>query len=57
MLQDRPRTGDGRVIHQSEAIREFSSPLQTAADLDPLMERIGNARFVLLGDATPRQPL
>jgi erythromycin esterase len=35
-----------------ETIREISHPLQTLASLDPLMDRIGDARVVLLGEAT-----
>src|SRR5205085_12504061 len=34
------------------AVRSLTSPLRTAADLDPLMARIGDARCVLLGEAT-----
>ena len=34
------------------AIAKESYRLQTRDDLDPLMERIGNARYVLLGEAT-----
>jgi erythromycin esterase len=30
----------------------FSSPLENSNDLDPLLERIGDARFVLLGEAS-----
>lgn len=37
------------LLQQIEAI---SSPLETTADLDPLMERIGDARYVLLGEAS-----
>jgi erythromycin esterase-like protein len=33
-------------------IERIAQPLQTSADLDPLMERIGGAHFVLLGEAT-----
>src|SRR5215204_1665696 len=33
-------------------ILTFSSPLEDAADLDPLLERIGDARYVLLGEAS-----
>ncbi|ODT99382.1 MAG: protein-L-isoaspartate O-methyltransferase [Planctomycetes bacterium SCN 63-9] len=33
-------------------IRDASAPLRNARDLDPLMERIGDARFVLLGEAS-----
>lgn len=35
-----------------EGIRDCQYPLKTANDLDPLMERIGDARFVLLGEAS-----
>jgi erythromycin esterase-like protein len=35
-----------------EAIRSLSRPLDGLEDLDPLMERIGDARFVLLGEAS-----
>jgi erythromycin esterase len=33
-------------------IREVQHPLRDTADLDPLLERIGDARFVLLGEAS-----
>src|SRR5438552_2511836 len=32
--------------------RSLGRPLRTPADLDPLMERIGDARYVLLGEAS-----
>jgi erythromycin esterase len=34
------------------AIRSRSRPLRTPVDLDPLLERVGDARFVLLGEAS-----
>lgn len=34
------------------ALRDISHPLRSPADLDPLIERIGDARCVLLGEAT-----
>jgi erythromycin esterase-like protein len=37
----------------TEAVRALSRPLRTPADLDPLLERIGDARYVLLGEASP----
>jgi erythromycin esterase-like protein len=36
----------------AEAIRNMSRPLRSSADLDPLLERIGDARYVLLGEAS-----
>ena len=33
-------------------ILTLSSPLENAEDLDPLLERIGDARYVLLGEAS-----
>ena len=33
-------------------IRRLSNPLRSPSDLDPLLERIGDARYVLLGEAT-----
>jgi erythromycin esterase-like protein len=39
------------------ALRSESQPLRTAADLDPLMKHIGEARFVLLGDSGPTRVL
>ena len=46
----------GRRTAQSDAlvedIRALSHPLATDEDLDPLMERIGDARYVLMGEAS-----
>jgi erythromycin esterase len=38
------------AIHRR--LREIERPLRDDADLDPLLERIGDARFVLLGEAS-----
>jgi erythromycin esterase len=35
-----------------DIIRQVAHPLHTDADLDPLLERIGDSRFVLLGEAS-----
>jgi erythromycin esterase len=37
---------------QLDEIFELAQPLGAAADLDPLIERVGDARFVLLGEAS-----
>lgn len=36
----------------ADQVKEISYPLDNMKSLDPLMEKIGNARFVLLGEAT-----
>jgi erythromycin esterase len=43
---------DGEELALTDTIRSAAHPLRSAADLDPLLERIGDARFVLLGEAT-----
>lgn len=42
----------GRSAELAEAVRRAARPLRTEADLDPLIERIGEARYVLLGEAS-----
>jgi len=39
----------GRLIAD---VRELARPLRTPADLDPLLDRVGGARVVLLGEAS-----
>ncbi len=46
------QTTDARTRSLVDAIREIEYPLATNADLDPLMEKIGDANFVLLGEAS-----
>lgn len=41
--------GDDTAI---EEIRSLASPVDGPADLDPLLDRVGDARFVLLGEAS-----
>ncbi len=36
----------------AEEIRALAQPLRSPVDLDPLIERVGDARFVLLGEAS-----
>jgi erythromycin esterase-like protein len=40
------------VEELSAQCRDIARPLRNSADLDPLLERIGDARFVLLGEAS-----
>lgn len=47
MLCDRSRMEESTVETLAEESRQFADPLQTAEDLDVLMDLIGNARFVL----------
>src|SRR5215210_2367370 len=52
MLRDQARIEDNAVGILVEEVRQFTRPLKTVEDLDPLMEQIGTARFVLLGEAS-----
>jgi erythromycin esterase len=52
MFRDQTKLERSSVGELSEEIRQLSSPLQTVAGLNPLMERIGDAHFVLLGEAS-----
>jgi erythromycin esterase-like protein len=40
------------VAELSKQVRRLAHPLQEAGDLDPLLKRIGDARYVLLGEAS-----
>lgn len=48
----RTEHGATRTRAMEEDIRKRALPLSDPSDLDPLIERIGNARYVLLGEAT-----
>jgi erythromycin esterase len=45
-------TAPHRAATATDEIRALARPLRTVADLDPLLERVGDARFVLLGEAS-----
>jgi len=42
----------GQIDELAELVRDLHKPLRDAQDLDPLIERIGEARYVLLGEAS-----
>src|SRR3982751_744979 len=42
----------GKVAALAAEARRQTHPLRNASDLDPLLERIGDARYVLLGEAS-----
>jgi erythromycin esterase-like protein len=46
------RRGDDISRALIDQLRTIALPLEDAADLDPLLERIGDARYVLLGEAS-----
>src|SRR5436853_1463109 len=46
------RRGDDASQELIDQLRTIVLPLEDAADLDPLLERIGDARYVLLGEAS-----
>lgn len=50
MLRDRTEANAPEALVQET--RQFAHPLKTMEDLDPLLERIGDAHFVLLGEAS-----
>ena len=39
-------------MDDGDGVRAIARPLRSDADLDPLLERIGDARIVLLGEAS-----
>jgi erythromycin esterase len=46
------KTGPDDAKRLARGVRELAHPITHAADLDPLIDRVGDARFVLLGEAT-----
>src|SRR6267378_2174514 len=49
LLTAEPRGATRELIQH---VAQLASPLEGPADLDPLLERIGDARYVLLGEAS-----
>src|SRR3982750_1377185 len=45
-------TGTSRAAQLAAGLKTAARPLESASDLDPLMQTIGDARFVLLGEAS-----
>jgi erythromycin esterase len=53
MLRDRARIAEENAVETLvEEVHQFAHPLNTREDLEPLIERIGDAHFVLLGEAS-----
>jgi erythromycin esterase len=53
MFRDRAQQADEDTVEiLAEDVYQFAYPLKTSEDLDPLIERIGEAHFVLLGEAS-----
>ena len=50
--QGRDEHADARTAVLLEPLRKAARPLESARDLDPLVDRIGDAGFVLLGEAS-----
>lgn len=44
--------GDPVATRIARGVAEIAHPLSTAADLGPLIDLVGDARFVLLGEAS-----
>jgi len=51
-MDNNTRTNGNGATDLGQQILTLSFPLEDSEDLDPLMERIGNARYVLLGEAS-----
>lgn len=52
MLRDQTQTADRAVETLVEGVARIARPLKTAEDLDPLIRQIGDAHYVLLGEAS-----
>jgi erythromycin esterase len=50
--RSRTRFAEPDATDLLDAVRKLANPLESSNDLDPLLERIGGARFVLLGEAS-----
>jgi erythromycin esterase-like protein len=47
-----PRADEHELAGLASAVRQDAIPIASARDLDPLLEMIGDARYVLLGEAS-----
>ncbi|WP_207491785.1 erythromycin esterase family protein [Aridibaculum aurantiacum] len=52
MLRDMESFPSWKQKEVVDQVRQIAHPLQTAQDLDPLLKRIGDARIVMLGEAS-----
>jgi erythromycin esterase len=48
----KPQGGSGKVAALASELRQRAHPLRGPSELDPLLERIGDAQYVLLGEAS-----
>src|SRR5262245_20954755 len=51
-MEQNTRTGQAGDGDLNQQILTLSFPLEETDDLDPLLERVGDARYVLLGEAS-----
>src|SRR5690242_13230702 len=48
----KPPGGSGKVAALASELQQRAHPLRGPSELDPLLERIGDAQYVLLGEAS-----
>src|SRR5215472_17484987 len=50
--RDKSAENSGKIDALASELHQRARPLRAPVDLDPLLERIGDARYVLLGEAS-----
>src|SRR3954468_12131678 len=51
-MSPQARSSEAAEVTEVAEIQHLARPLRSSADLDPLLARVGDARFVLLGEAS-----